>query len=627
MVAFWILVCAFLNCVGWILSACHMLNRTGYAIAFTLGAIAALVWRACAGDRRLFRVPWGKLSRRFRKPFPLAFLILAGLAFLGGALYAPTNYDALAYRVPRMLHWLAAEQWHWTHTAFAAFNTRTCGIEWVSTPLLLFLRTDRLLFLISFASFLLLPGLIFSLFRRVGCGARTAWHWMWLLPTGYCFLLQAGAIANDLFGVVFPLAALDFALRARRSGRLRDAGLSLLAAAMMTSAKATNLPLLLPWLIALAPSWRLFLTRPLVTIGTGLLAAGASFLPTAVLNWHACRDWTGRIVEGTSLGSGPVWVHWLNNGIMLVLENLTPPFFPLASAWNNFTDHIIPERLAVLLQASFEPGAAHWRLGEMQTEEVAGLGFGVTTLLVLSFAVTWCNPRLRAHAPKIFNHDWNLMLVTFTPWVAMAHTMAVLGLSGVSRYTAPYYLLLLMGLMKGLPAAITRHKWWRLWAGGVFALAALILIASQARPLWPSQWVLEGRLRSTIESSSLGRRVITVYGVYRQRANAFAPVRDQLPTDALLVGMMTKDDPETSMWRPFGARRILHVLPRDSAADARRRGLKYVLVKEELLQEPWPAWLERMNARVLKTFDLKLRAGREPSRWYLIELVSTGDKT
>ena len=81
------------------------------------------------------------------------------------------------------------------------------------------------------------------------------------------------------------------------------------------------------------------------------------------------------------------------------------------------------------------------------------------------------------------------------------------------------------------------------------------------------------------------------------------------------------------MWRPFGARRILHVRPQDSAAEVRRRGLKYVLVKEELLLEPWPAWLERMNARVLNTFDLKLRAGREPFRWYLVELVSTGDKT
>ena len=44
--------------------------------------------------------------------------------------------------------------------------------------------------------------------------ARAAWHWMWLMPTGYCFLLQAGSIGNDLFGAVFALAALDFALRA-----------------------------------------------------------------------------------------------------------------------------------------------------------------------------------------------------------------------------------------------------------------------------------------------------------------------------------------------------------------------------------------------------------------------------
>jgi len=39
---------------------------------------------------------------------------------------------------------------------------------------------------------------------------------MWLVPTGYCFLLQAGSISNDLFGAVFAMAAVDFALRARQ---------------------------------------------------------------------------------------------------------------------------------------------------------------------------------------------------------------------------------------------------------------------------------------------------------------------------------------------------------------------------------------------------------------------------
>ena len=59
---------------------------------------------------------WQKFRRRFRRPLPLAFLIVAALAFLGGAIYAPDNYDALTYRLPRILNWLAAGHWTWIST-------------------------------------------------------------------------------------------------------------------------------------------------------------------------------------------------------------------------------------------------------------------------------------------------------------------------------------------------------------------------------------------------------------------------------------------------------------------------------------------------------------------------------
>ena len=76
-------------------------------------------------------------------------------------------------------------------------NNRPCGLEWLSAPLLLFTKSDRGLFLVNFLPFLLLPGLIFSVLTRLGVRARVAWHWMWLLPTGYNFLLQGGSLGND----------------------------------------------------------------------------------------------------------------------------------------------------------------------------------------------------------------------------------------------------------------------------------------------------------------------------------------------------------------------------------------------------------------------------------------------
>src|SRR5260370_26600698 len=151
-VALWILFCAYCNLAGWVLSALHQLNAMGYVAAF-LPAAALLPWlrkrffpargHSCpqlrasgkqgndsgprhplevAADRNV-RAPlsrraghhWRKLKQRFARPFPLAFLALALLAILGGALHAPNNYDALAYLTPRVLHWLAGGRWHWGH--------------------------------------------------------------------------------------------------------------------------------------------------------------------------------------------------------------------------------------------------------------------------------------------------------------------------------------------------------------------------------------------------------------------------------------------------------------------------------------------------------------------------------
>ena len=296
LVLLWIWCCAYLNCAGWTLSALQQLNARGYAMVLAFGAIALLVWRKQNAPQIFPKIRWQTKIRRFRKPFPLAFLILAVMAFLGGAIYSPTNYDALSYRVPRVLHWLAAGQWHWIHTIFPRLNQRCCGIEWVSAPFLALLKSDRLLFLINFACYLFFPGLVFSVFTRLGVRRRVAWHWMWIVPTGYCYLAQAGSIGNDLFGAVFVLAAMDFALRAKTSGSARDFFVSVLAAALMTSAKPSNLPLLLPWALAMLPSLGLLWRRPVQTVAVGLVALAASYVPSAALNWHYCGDWTGAKV-------------------------------------------------------------------------------------------------------------------------------------------------------------------------------------------------------------------------------------------------------------------------------------------------------------------------------------------
>ncbi len=628
----WILVCAFFNCAGWGLSAIHQLNLAGYSIAVLGGLIAAGLWwkRLTGGGFEGFK--WPKLKRRFRRPFVLAFLVLAALAFLGGLLYAPVNYDSLAYRTPRVLNWLAEGRWHWIHTDFARLNARTCGFEWLTAPFIVFTGTDRGLFLVNMTSFLLLPGLIFSTLTRVGVKQRTAWHWMWIIPAGYCYLLQAGSIVNDMFGAVFSLAAVDFALRARESGRKGEICLSVLAASLLTGAKASNLPLLLPWLVAFWAARHVWLKRPLMLGALAIPAAACSFLPTVVLNQINCHDWTGLSAEHVTqlIGNCPAWIRVLNNTIVDTLQNLVPPVFPLASKWNHLADQMIPDRLATVLQQHFETSPAHWRLEELAVEENSGLGFGATWLLVASLAAVTINRLRRPKVPARPVDLW-LRMVCVAPWLGLAYTMSKLGLSSGARYLAPYYPLLLMGLLLGsAQAQLTTRTWWRAGAAAGFALALGVLIVAPARPLWPAGWVIK-HYGARLQANAIGARVFNVYSVYGARAEAFAPVRDSLPEGEKVVGMVTFDDPETSLWRPFGSRRIQHVIEADSAAFLQSEGIHYVVVSKvkfaQLFTEPFDSWLARVNGRVVSSVILNLRASGEPTEWVVVRLSSPGAAT
>ncbi len=387
LVLLWVWCCAYLNCAGWTLSALHQLNARGYAVTMLAGLAALLVWWRKSSPPMLPQIHWRKYCRRFRRPFPLAFLVLSVMAFAGGVLYAPTNYDALAYRLPRILHWLAADQWHWIHTIFDRVNNRSCGMEWVSAPFLALLKTDRLLFLINTVSFLLLPGLVFSVFTRLGVRRRVAWHWMWLAPTGYGFLLQAGSIGNDLFGAVFVLAAMDFALRAQKSGAPGNVFASVLAVALMTGAKLSSLPLLLPWAIAILPSLKLFFRWPVRTVAVGVIALAASGLPTMLLNAKYSADWSGAGLQHGNVKYAALIKAGANTGL-LAIQNLTPPVFPFGAAWEQGVSNLIPDRVTLkIAEVMVEPRAARFAVEEMQMEENAGLGFGVSALLLFSLLV------------------------------------------------------------------------------------------------------------------------------------------------------------------------------------------------------------------------------------------------
>jgi hypothetical protein len=540
-------------------------------------------------------------------------------------LYAPTNFDALAYRVSRMLHWMAEGRWHWIPTYDARLNTRTCGIEWLTMPLLVFTKTDRLFFLANLLSYCFLPGLLFSVFRRLGVRPRVAWAWMWLLPSGYGFVLQAGSIANDLPGVVYALAALDLALRARVSGSPRQVWLSVLAASLLTGSKNSNVPLLLPWLVAILPTLKLLWRAPLMSGVTAVAALLVSFVPTAFLNWKHCGDWTGYSAEAKLfMASNPLF-GVVGNTLALGLQNFVPPFFPFANGWNAHVLGWVPEWLRTQLQANFEDGFLEVR--ELPQEELSGIGPGLSLLALISWLGAACGSWRGGHGkPGAAAQSGAVMVwaLIWTPFVSLLGYMAKSGISQAARLIAPYYALLFPALlMSAGQAEVVRQRWWKNCAVAVFVLAGVVVVLTPARPLWPAQATLT-RFIAWKPDSRLLQRARTVYAVYAVRADGLAPIRSLLPTEAKVVGLLATPHSEGSLWRPFGERRFKYVMNTETAESLRRAGIKYVVANapavEIYFQLTLDEWLRRYQARVVGKATITLTARGGAGDWYLLEL-------
>lgn len=642
-VRLWLWISVFATIAGWTLSLVNQLNRGGYAVFIGLAAI--FLW----ATRNQWAQEWqnqgfrpARFKKRFKRGLPLAFLFLAFLICLGGVLYAPTNHTALTYRTPRVLQWLAREHWFWIHTSNYRMNDRACGIEWLSAPLLLFSGSDRSLFLLNFFPFLLLPGLLYSLFTRLGVYPRVAWAWMWLVPTGYTFLLQAGSTANDTFATVYALAAVDFACRAWSSERGSDLAYSLLAAALLTGAKASNIPLLLPWLVAFAPLGLRFLGFKLprisflqskwtcspggkpVAMVMIILALAVSFLPTAFLNVHFCGDWSGLALERTGMDMKNPFVGVWGNAFLFLLDNLVPPFFPAAGWWNQHALSVLPQLMVRPLVENFE-SSFHW-LGELPTEDWVGVGFGLSWLIVIAFLASLRKSRDQSWAwrrrdapPSIIRYG--ILLGT---WMALLAYCVKSGMATGARLISPYYpLLMALLLIRAGQAQVVRQRWWRVAVWIVIGLAIPVVVLTPGRPLWPAHSILS-HLQKMHPGRRLLSRAMNVYSVYGTRADPLAGIRTLLPANLPVVGFLARgDDPDISLWRPFGAKRVEHIVATDTAEEIRRRGIRYVVVGEfnfALNNTTFAEWQQRTGARLVATTNATVRVSEGAQPWYVLTI-------
>jgi len=631
-VAAWIIFSAACAVLGWVLSAVRQLNEVGYLTALALVLGTAVVWllsanrlpRALIATRAVF-VRWRSHARRFRQPLPLLYLVFVLLDLLGGVLNAPTNYDALTYRLPRILHWWAAGQWHWIITPNPRMNYSATGFEWLMTPILALTLSDRLVFLLNIVAYTLLPGLVFSVFRQLGVGPRVAWYWMWIMPAAYCFALQAGGIGNDAFSAVYGLAALHFTLRAIEQRQIRDVWLAALAAALLTGAKASNIPLLLPCLLAAYPAARLLRQHIVGTAAVALIALLVSFVPVAILNRTYTGDWTGAPNNSEELLVRSPLIGLVGNTLELTAQSLQPPVFPGARQVRAMISDSLPEPFRAALKHDFPRFMLE--LGELPQEDSAGLGLGLTVLAVLAL----CAPvieRSSRRGPIRFHAPGTGFLVGIGAWISCLFLMGTLGSEGMPRLMSAYYpLLLLPLLLSSANATLVRRGWWQATATICAASTLFALILTPARPLWPAEMVI-ARLVDAAPDNAQVARINEVFSAYRHRHDLLAPLREHLPADVRMVGLIADgNDSELALWQPFGQREVVELIGEDVDADMlsafEGSPEAWIVLKVAALSrsgKSLPTWVDENGGRVVYRATITSTVLEGPMDWVLVEL-------
>ena len=545
------------------------------------------------------------------------------MTLLAGVLYRDDNGDSDSYRIPRVLHWLAQGQWHWIRTMDPLINITNCNFEWLSAPLILFTHTDRTLFLINWISLLLLPGLTFSFLKSLGVRPRVAWWWMWLLASGWCFAFQASSTVNDSFAGVYALAGVVLTLQARREGNPSLALLGLIALAFVTGIKLTNVPLLLLWVVIIAPAWRLLLRRPLLTLLAVGLSMAVSFIPIAVANMRHADNWTGVTknspIHATELHS-PFW-GIIGNTFCLSVQNLMPPIFPQADQWNDLMERFVRTPFGQHFRSFSHFGTLGHDCHSVN-ETNAGIGAGICVLTLLTLLAAWRLRRQPGGTPGETRPPGRFLRLV--PWFLLLVFMAKVGTVQSARHLSPYYILLfpLLLCQPGI-ARVVRQRWWQITSLSLMLLTLVMVSLIRDRPLFPVL-TLSHYLARTFPNSTLPPRIASAFSGGLERDKFLTFLAAKLPADQTMIGYAVfMEAQEPCLWLPWGQRTVMRVLPTDQPADWSAAGVHYIVMESFYLdanKQDLAGWLKQ-NHGVLVADYVRNAAQNVPPHVYLIKLA------
>jgi hypothetical protein len=201
-----------------------------------------------------------------------------------------------------------------------------------------------------------------------------------------------------------------------------------------------------------------------------------------------------------------------------------------------------------------------------------------------------------------------------------------MGSESTSRLIAAYYPLLVacVLVMLSLDGRILRGRWFA-WIGLAAMLSAFpLVILSPARPLFPVE-IVGGLLARSHLPAGILERYNGVYRVYAGRADAFRELtRSIAPGESAIGFLQLGNDPEASLWRPFGTRKVVEVSPLDSVEKMKAAGIHFVVAGEDALDYRYHTTVSdlaaKWSATVVAEKSIVLTAHRGPETWYLLSL-------
>ena len=598
----WLIAQTILVAGTWILSPFRLVDWRGYSLIFAvIGVWWIWEWKVSGVGAFHARRDIRKLVRRLKRPLPITIAAVWLISLIGGIAWLSTYADTLSYRLPRALHWIADKQWSWIPSDDSRINAVGLNMEMVWMPFLKLLKGDRLLFLLNLLGYTFLPGLFFSFLRGMRIAGRTAWNWMWILPGGYVFAMQAGSLGNDAYAAVVALAAMAFAFRAQRTGEVSDAWYSILAAGFLTGIKQVAAPFGLVWLPAMIPIMRLLRRRPITSVLIVGLATLTSFFPLTVANVTHAGTWQGftkaelaRFEQNT-----PLW-GTIGGAFSVIVHNCVPPVFPFAQKWNDAMARFTANT-SIGSNFRYEWGLA--LLQALVAEHTASMGFGIVMLVI----VTRLASRPRAQTRPV---DWTVRVIRWAPFIAALLFFARSSVSFEPRLITPYYPFFLPAFLAPTALAyVIRRRWWQRLAFAVNLLTICLLLTSRQRPMLPMFYVVEQLLEMN-RGSRMAAKIHSAYiKMHLTRNQLFPRIQNFIPDSEKTVGYAVGHQPflELALWYPLGSRYVIRINAADSAESLRARGIRYVLVDPSALATiSIDDWVAKYRGKVITEFEATL---------------------